>query len=375
MRVQIPAFLLSLVLSGTGVVFADGDDLRINQIQVIGTHNSYHIAPAPNVLAVIAKTGRGLAESLDYTHRPLAEQFSMQGVRQIELDLFADPQGGRYAKPLIRTILEKAGQDPGVDPDHDGAMGRPGAKILHVQDLDYRSTVSSFVQALQEIRVWSASNPRHVPILVLVELKTEVFPLLPTRPLPFEKGDLDALDSAIREVFPLSGLLTPDDVRGASDTLPEAIRTRGWPTVASSRGRVMFALNNGGDLRDRYLDGHPALRGRVMFAQAEPGHPAAAWMGIDDAVANHDRIVELVRSGYLVRTRADADTQESRRNDPARRDAAFSSGAQFLSTDYPDPRLDFSPYSARLPGSAVARLNPVNAGPKAGERIDVEAAK
>ncbi|APW61335.1 phosphatidylinositol-specific phospholipase C1-like protein [Paludisphaera borealis] len=374
MRARTSVFL-SLTLAWMGGVVAAGDDLRINQIQVIGTHNSYHIAPAPNVLAMIAKTGKGLAESLEYTHLPLADQFSKQGVRQIELDLFADPQGGRYAKPLIRTILEKIGEDPGVDPDRDGAMRRPGAKILHVQDLDYRSIVPSFAQALKEIRAWSAASPRHVPILVLVELKTEAFPLLPTNPLPFEKADLEALESAIREGFPPATLVTPDDLRGASETLPEAIRTHGWPTLESSRGKVMFALNNGGGLRDLYLEGHPALRGRVMFVQAEPGHPAAAWMGIDDAVANHDRIIELVRAGYLVRTRADADTQESRRNDTTRREAAFSSGAQFLSTDYPNPRPDFSPYSARLPGSVVARPNPVNARPRVGERVDLEASK
>jgi len=373
MRVRT-SFLLSLALSWMGGDVA-GDDLRINQIQVIGTHNSYHIAPAANVLALIEKPGKGLAQTLDYTHLPLADQFSKQGVRQIELDLFADPRGGMYARPMIRKLLGKAGQDPGVDPDRDGVMQRPGMKILHVQDLDYRSVVPSFAQALKEIRAWSAANPGHVPIFVLVELKTEAFPLLPTRPLAFEKADLEALDAAIREVFQSANLLTPDDLRGKSETLPEAIRDHGWPTVESSRGKAMFALNNGGGLRDVYLEGHPALGGRVMFVQAEPGQPAAAWMGIDDAVANHDRIVELVRAGYLVRTRSDADTKESRNNDAKRREAAFSSGAQFLSTDYPDPRPDFSPYSARLPGPVVARPNPVNAGPSAGDRIDVEAAK
>jgi len=374
MRAGTPA-LLSLALSCAGGSVTADDDLRINQIHVIGTHNSYHIAPAPNVLAVIAKTGKELAESLDYTHPPLADQFTKQGVRQIELDVFADPQGGRYAKPFIRTILHKAGQDPGVDPDRDGVMQRPGAKILHVQDLDYNVTVPTFARALEEIRTWSTANPRHVPILVLVELKTEKHALLPTNPLPFEKADLDALDSEIRDAFPPAGLITPDDLRGSSDTLPEAIHSRGWPTVEASRGKVLFALNNGGEIRDRYLAGHPALRGRVMFVQAEPGHPAAAWLGIDDAVENHDRIVDLVRQGYLIRTRADADTKEARTNDPSRREAAFSSGAQFLSTDYPEPRPEFSPYSARLPGSVVARPNPVNAGPRAGEAIDVEEAK
>ena len=74
-------------------------DPRLNQIQVIGTHNSYHIAPAPTVLGLIAAGGRRNAEALDYTHRPLAEQFSQLGIRQIELDVFADPKGGLFASP------------------------------------------------------------------------------------------------------------------------------------------------------------------------------------------------------------------------------------------------------------------------------------
>jgi len=60
-----------------------------------------------------------------------------------------------------------------------------------------------------------------------------------------------------------------------------------------------------------------------------------------------------------VRTRADADTWESRRNDTARQVAAFASGAQYVSTDYMEPDTRFSAYTASLPGGARARLSPV----------------
>src|SRR5689334_7812731 len=68
---------LGLALSAwaVGVTAAAGEP-RLNQVQVIGTHNSYHIAPASAVLELIGSTGRRRAEGLDYTHRPLAEQFS-----------------------------------------------------------------------------------------------------------------------------------------------------------------------------------------------------------------------------------------------------------------------------------------------------------
>ena len=55
------------------------EPLRLNQVQVVGTHNSYHVAPAPAVMQLIASAGKARAESLDYTHRPLPEQFDRLG--------------------------------------------------------------------------------------------------------------------------------------------------------------------------------------------------------------------------------------------------------------------------------------------------------
>ena len=43
----------------------------------------------------------------------------------------------------------------------------------------------------------------------------------------------------------------------------------------------------------------------------------------------------LVRQGYLIRARTDADTKQARSNDTTLRDAMLASGAQLLSTDYP----------------------------------------
>ncbi len=79
------------------------DEVRLNQIQVVGSHNSYHIEPSPAVRSLIATAGERQAQGLDYTHPPLAQQFSGRGVRQIELDLFHDPEGGHYAQPAARA--------------------------------------------------------------------------------------------------------------------------------------------------------------------------------------------------------------------------------------------------------------------------------
>lgn len=72
-----------------------------------------------------------------------------------------------------------------------------------------------------------------------------------------------------------------------------------------------------------------------------------------------DRIQADVRAGYIVRTRADDSTTEARSNDHARFEKALASGAQYISTDYPTPRTDFSPYVIALPIDAPARRNPL----------------
>ena len=204
-----------------------GEPIRLNQIQVVGTHNSYHIAPAPSVFGLVGPRGPEMGKGLDYRHRPLVEQFNQLGIRQVELDLFADPQGGRYAKPAARSLLERIGRDPGPDPNEGGELSRPGPKIFHIQDIDFQSTVATFTEALQQIRHWSASHPDHVPILVQFELKETPVLGLPTRPAKFGLSGLDAIDREIRAVFPASGLLTPDDVRATSPPCPRRSRAGG----------------------------------------------------------------------------------------------------------------------------------------------------
>ena len=59
------------------------DVLRLNDLQVLGSHNSYHQEAAPEVMALLRAFDPTLADSLEYSHPPLAEQFEEQGIRQI----------------------------------------------------------------------------------------------------------------------------------------------------------------------------------------------------------------------------------------------------------------------------------------------------
>jgi hypothetical protein len=87
--------------------------------------------------------------------------------------------------------------------------------------------------------------------------------------------------------------------------------------------------------------------------------PMAGYITLNEPIELSDRIARALKAGFIVRTRADADTVEARSNDHRRQDVAFATGAQYVSTDYLTPDTRFSAYEAHLPGRGVARLNPV----------------
>jgi hypothetical protein len=335
--------------------------LKLNQIQVIGTHNSYHAGIAPNESKIWQAKHADAYKGLDYQHQPLPQQFD-SGVRQIELDVYADTKGGLYAHPSGPDMVAAAKLSPDPDFDPNRVMSKPGFKVMHVQDVDYRSTCQPFTACLEQIRQWSRAHPDHVPIFILVETKQGKprGELHLTEPEPFTSSTFDALDAEIRSVFPANEMITPDDVRGHYDTLNEAVLAENWPSLASARGKVVFLMDQHA-VGPVYLAGHPSLRGRVIFTNSTPGEPDAAFIERNEGPASE--IAALVQKGYLIRARTDSDTKEARTNDTSVRDAMIASGAQLLSTDYPvnEPARWSGNFVVTLPGKVVVRCNPINA--------------
>jgi hypothetical protein len=333
--------------------------VRLNQIQVIGSHNSYHAGFAPSERKYLEMKNPKTLRSLDYHHAPLGDQLS-GGVRQVEIDIFADPNGGRFAHPSIVRKVAAAGlpADPDFDPHHE--MDKPGFKVMHVQDLDERSTCHTFVACLKDIRTWSKQHPHHLPIFILVETKEDTPRDLPdaVKAETFTPELFDAMDAEIRSVFQPSEIITPDEVRGNAPSLVEAVHGGNWPTLAKARGRVIFLMDQQ-HVGPIYTQGHPSLRGRILFTNAIPGAPDAAF--VEQNGGSVEEINALVKQGYLVRTRTDESTEQARTNDTTRRDLALSSGAQMLSTDYPSSEpSQWTKYFVGLPNGLVARCNPVN---------------
>jgi hypothetical protein len=292
--------------------------LRLSDVQVLGSHNSYHQRPDEASLK-LAIAVNPAAREWDYSRAPLDVQLD-QGVRSFELDLH---------------------------------LGADGWEVFHAPVVDFRTSCRRFVDCLKIVRRWSDAHPGHVPVSFLLELKEEGFTLSSRYRRP-ESADLDLLDENVVEAFGRDRLVAPDDLRGDSATLPEAIRTRGWPTLEACKGKVLFILHETGRNRELYAKDRPALEGRAMFVNSTPPRPDAAAMVLDDP--RDRRIPTLVQEGFLVRTRVDT---RSGRPTEERRSRAFESGAQILSTDYPKGEADAeSGYVVELPDGAAALAGP-----------------
>ncbi|QJU60856.1 hypothetical protein HL653_20655 [Sphingomonas sp. AP4-R1] len=332
--------------------------LRMNDISVVGTHNSYKQAMALATMAKLRAADPKAADTLDYSHRPLAEQLDA-GARQLEIDVNYDPEGGHYA----------AGS---ADPK----LAMPGFKVLHIPGIDNGTSCTLLTDCLKQILAWSDTHPRHVPILLMFNAKDEQNAKRGgIDALPFTEAAYDALDAEIRAVLPAGKIITPDEVQGRYPTLREAVLAHNWPTLEKARGRFLFALDEPPAKVAVYRGKRRSLEGRVSFINTDEQSPAAAYLTLNHPIEDQDRIRRDVAAGFIVRTRADANTVEARANDTHPRDAAFASGAQYVSTDYlwPDPRLG-TDYSVRLPGGGPARCNPVRA-PKGCADTTMEAAK
>src|SRR5580698_7315473 len=158
-RIASIAFAASLSIAYAQTPAVDGT-LKLNQIQVIDTHNSYHAGIAPSESKLWQAKYAEAYKGLDYQHQALPQQFD-SGVRQIELDVYADSKGGLYAHPSGPQMAAAAHLPPDPDFDPNGVMAKPGFKVMHVQDVDYRSTCQPFTACLEQIRQWSHAHHGH----------------------------------------------------------------------------------------------------------------------------------------------------------------------------------------------------------------------
>lgn len=350
--------------------FEQIDDLKINQIQTLGSHNSYHQRANTFVLRFL-KGLRGLLpksldpRELDYAHEPLEIQLDSFHLRSFEIDIYADPQGGQFYYRKKNNLLGKP-KASGI-----AELKQPGFKVMHIPDIDYNANNVTFKSALTELKEWSDAHPTHLPIYLLIECKEESIAeslkkLHFAKAIHFSAEVVNDIDKEIKSVFgdSLQDVITPDKVRGNYATLREAVLAGNFPTIGAARGKFIFVMMENG--ADNYILNHPSLQGRAMFTFSAPDKPECAFIKYDDALENEAAIADAVKKGFIIRTRADSPNHQNRSGDYAQQQAAFRSGAQIISSDYytPDIRYKkhpkkFTNYSTRFPGNDFARINTI----------------
>jgi hypothetical protein len=175
--------------------------------------------------------------------------------------------------------------------------------------------------------------------------------------MPFDAAAAAALDAEIRAGFAPGRIITPDQVKAAHATLKEAVLAGGWPSLRAARGKVIFVLNDDASEAAPYA----ADAGRPMFTASDEASPNAGFIAIDDPVRDAARIAADVRLGFIVFTRADADTAEARAGDTRRRDQAFDSGAQIVLTDFLLPDKKIGAYQVSITDRRHASCDVLNA--------------
>ena len=186
-----PRVLILCLLCAAQYALADSAQLKINQIQFVGSHNSYKQAMSPLIYKALHLLDAEVAESLEYWHEPLAEQLDL-GLRKLEIDLFYDARDQSFP-------------------------------VGHAQIIDMNSHCDTLLVCLQDVRVWSEQNPRHAPIWISFNLKDQAIPGLPDPEL-FTPEALNLLDEQLRGAL-TTQLIQPADVQGLN-----------WPTLAEVRG-------------------------------------------------------------------------------------------------------------------------------------------
>jgi hypothetical protein len=284
--------------------------LRFDQIQALGSHNSYHVAKKNPV-----------AKELDYTHSPFAVQFDQEGVRHVELDLF------------LRGC-------------ETGTCGQ--IEVEHIPGLDDGTRCELLSDCIAQLKTWSDAHPCHHLLVVLLELKDE---LSPDSKL---EDHFAVLDDTIAKALPRHRLFAPDDLRGSAKDVRTAVRATGWRPLGETRGKFAFVMMDGDNALPNYRKLHPGGQGASVFVFGEPDEQDVAAVQRDNPTSKD--IGELVKLGYIVRTYPNATELEKQ--------AAFASGATLISTDYPVSKPRKPGFEMQLPGGKPSRCNPVSAPPK-----------
>jgi hypothetical protein len=278
------------------------DDLRLNQIQMLATHNSYKKTGVPlgRLFVGLGTNDFNEAKALKYGYQTITNQLSL-GIRSMEFDL-----------RLRKTNFE----------------------LNHVPLVDNSSVAPNFKLALEEIKMFSSNHPNHMPIVIIMEIKDD-WMILDHALQKIETRHLITLNDLIKDTLE-DHLFVPNDMIEPNLSLKASIDLNGWPKINTLLGKVIFVLHPG-SFTDLYHQIDETLETLPMFIglyhnQIDRDYASFVVHNTPDVLL----IQQMVAQNLIVRTRMDSDLVflETRFQN------AIESGAQILTTDFSVGRKD-----------------------------------
>ena len=303
--------------------FSEG--VKINEIAVVGTHNSYQLIgtlPKQGLMKVLQIISFGAVENKAVFEMDTFTEQLEQGVRNLEID--------------IETVDDE---------------GEVSFIVTHDPILDNVSSAHNFAKGLEEIAMWSDNNPGHLPVYLLVEPKDDVPSINNMKNFSLEYA-LE-FDKVLRQVLG-DRLLTPAQAMGEYESFEEMRKADGWPALKQAAGKIIVLLHPCG-VTQEYIDTDISIKTQAMFPMLRFGDIDKAYASfiLDNdpvsATENNKKTVE--ENNLMVRTRADdyPDFSDERYN------SADNCGSHIITTDYPpryvrekDHTFTFGGYTIKL---------------------------
>ncbi len=301
--------------------------IKFNELSFLGTHNSYQtsaIEETKKLYDSLSTLTFGIynPDAIEFESETLTDQLNC-GLRSFEMD--------------IETF------------ERDGEIS---FTCMHSPYFEMSTSCYDFSLALKEISMWSDNNPNHLPLTIIIEPKKTFLPL---ENMKFFNIDYAlALDETLK-VNLGEKLFTPADMLRDYESFGEMRAADDWCKVKDMLGKVVVLLHEG-EVTEEYIAVDSSVKTQAMF-------PMLREKDIDRDCASFilsnkpEELLEISEDvigekKIMVRTRADKFGQIT----DERRENAFASGANIISTDYP-VRTDseYGDYIVTFSGNTTVR--------------------
>ncbi len=280
--------------------------IKFNELSFLGTHNSYQtsaIEETKKLYDSLSALTFGIykPDAIEFESETLTDQLNC-GLRSFEMD--------------IETF------------ERDGEIS---FTCMHSPYFEMSTSCYDFSLALKEISMWSDNNPNHLPLTIIIEPKKTFLPL---EDMKFFNIDYAlALDETLKANLG-EKLFTPADMLRDYESFGEMRAADDWCKVKDMLGKVVVLLHEG-EVTEEYIAVDLSVKTQAMFPmlrEKDINRDCASFILSNKPEELLEISEEVIgEKKIMVRTRADKFGQIT----DERRENAFASGANIISTDYP----------------------------------------